>query len=77
MENNIREFHITFFKICDDNVQRLSGATYFSESITKALGDYLNDPKTPFDEDSIKYIVDRTNISHIEMSHMNILLKDN
>ena len=75
MENNIREFHITFFKICDDNVQRLSGATYFSESITKALGDYLKDPKTPNDPNSIKYIIDRTNISYSEMNLKHITLR--
>lgn len=76
MENNIREFHITFFKICDDKVERLSGATYFSQTITQALFDYLEDPKTPNEPNSIKYIVDRTNISHAEMNNMNILMRN-
>jgi hypothetical protein len=75
MENNIREFHITFFKICDDNIQRLSGQTYFADNILKALECYYNDPKTPDDPNSIKYIIDRTNISYSEMNLKHITLQ--
>lgn len=68
MENNIKEFHITFLKICDDKIERLSGKNYFAFNMIDALQLFINDPLTPENTHCVKYIVDRTNITYSEMN---------